>query len=64
MLVRSLGRAGILGLQRDRRRDYFWVVVIRDLQFDFSLYHALSLFLVETVPRLEPEHRDLRRRPA
>ena len=35
-------------------RDYLWVVVSRDLQFDFSLYHALSLFLVEMVPRLEP----------
>ncbi len=55
VLVRSLRRAGILTLKRDAVRDYLWVVVDPDLQFDFSLYHALSLFLVETVVDLEPE---------
>ena len=55
VLVRSLGRAGILELRRDTLRDYFWVVVSRDLQFDFSLHHALSLFLVEVVADLDPE---------
>jgi superfamily II RNA helicase len=54
VLVRSLHRAGILETRKDTVRDYLWVVVSRDLQFDFSLYHALSLFLVEMVPRLEP----------
>jgi len=54
VLVRSLGRAGILTLQQDRVRDYLWVVVDPDLQFDFSLYHALSLFLVDTVAELDP----------
>ncbi len=54
VLVRSLARAGILVLKKDTVRDYRWVVVSRDLQFDFSLHHALSLFLVEMVPRLEP----------
>src|SRR5690606_21527293 len=47
VLVRSLGRAGILEMRKDTVRDYRWVVVSRDLQFDFSLHHALSLFLVE-----------------
>jgi superfamily II DNA/RNA helicase len=55
VLVRSLARAGILELERDTARDYFWVVAARDLQFDFSLYHALSLFLVEMIPLLDPE---------
>ena len=55
VLVRSLGRAGILTLKRDSVRDYVWVVVDPDLQFDFSLYHALSLFLVQTVAELDPE---------
>ena len=56
VLVRSLVRAGILELRRDSRTPYWWVVVSPDLQFDFSLYHVLSLFLVEMVPLLEPEH--------
>jgi len=55
VLVRSLARAGILELKKDSVRDYRWVVAARDLQFDFSLHHVLSLFLVEMVPRLEPE---------
>jgi len=55
VLVRSLARAGILEMRKDTVRDYRWVVVSRDLQFDFSLHHALSLFLVEMIPRLEPE---------
>jgi superfamily II RNA helicase len=55
VLVRSLARAGILVTRRDSQRDYLWVVVSKDLQFDFSLHHALSLFLVEMVTRLEPE---------
>jgi hypothetical protein len=41
-------------MRRDTVRDYLWVVVARDLQFDFSLHHALSLFLVEMAARLEP----------
>jgi hypothetical protein len=53
-LVRSLARAGILELRRDALRDYRWVVVSESLQFDFSLYHALSLFLVEMVGELDP----------
>jgi len=55
ILVRSLWRAGILVMERDTRRDYLWVSVSEDLQFDFSLYHVLSLFLVEMIPLLDPE---------
>jgi len=55
VLVRSLGRAGILEMRKDTTTDYRWVVVAEDLQFDFSLYHALSLFLVEMVGELEPD---------
>ena len=55
VLVRSLARAGILEMRRDTERDYLWVVVAEGLQFDFSLYHALSLFLVEMVGELAPD---------
>ncbi|HLF57408.1 MAG TPA: DUF3516 domain-containing protein, partial [Thermoanaerobaculia bacterium] len=55
VLVRSLARAGILELERDTARDYYWVVAAGELQFDFSLYHVLSLFLVEMIPLLDPE---------
>jgi hypothetical protein len=58
VLVRSLARAGVLELRRDTARDYYWVVVAENLQFDFSLYHALSLFLVEMVGELEPASED------
>lgn len=54
-LVRSLARAGVLEMERDRTSPYYWVVVAADLQWDFSLFHALSLFLVETLTHLEPE---------
>ncbi|MCZ7651752.1 MAG: DUF3516 domain-containing protein [Thermoanaerobaculia bacterium] len=53
-LVRSLHRAGVLEVERDRTSPYYWVVVASDLQWDFSLFHALSLFLVETLEHLEP----------
>jgi hypothetical protein len=32
---------------------YLWVTVDPDLQFDFSLHHTLSLFLVEAMARLD-----------
>lgn len=34
------------------------VVLSSDLQSDFSIHHALSLFLVDVMARLEPEHPD------
>ncbi|MGE0640896.1 MAG: DEAD/DEAH box helicase [Thermoanaerobaculia bacterium] len=58
VLVRSLHRAGIVVMKRDSRTNYRWVIVSPDLQFDFSLYHALSLFLVEMVPLLDPGQPD------
>ena len=54
-LVRSLYRAGVLEVERDVQSGYCWVVVSRDLQWDFSLFHALSLFMVETLQYLEPQ---------
>ncbi len=42
-------------MERDTRRDYLWVSISQDLQFDFSLYHVLSLFLVEMIPLLDPD---------
>jgi hypothetical protein len=53
VLVRSLFRAGIIRMKRDARTDYLWAVVAEDLQWDFSLHQALSLYLVETIGLLE-----------
>src|SRR6202035_2331531 len=53
VLVRSLYRAGILRTVRDTVSDYFWVVIADDLQWDFSLHQALSLYLVETIELLD-----------
>ena len=40
------------------------VRVAPGLQRDFSLHHTLSLYLVETLPKLDPDRRDLRARRA
>jgi len=59
VLVRSLHRAGIVKMARDVASPYFWVTVASDLQLDFSLHQALSLFLVETLQLLDrsaPDH--------
>jgi superfamily II RNA helicase len=55
VLVRSLYRAGIIRMKRDTKSDYLWAVVAEDLQWDFSLHHALSLYLVETIGLVSPE---------
>ncbi len=55
LLARSLHRAGVLGLTRDARSSYRWVVVNEDLQFNFSLHQTLALFLVETIEQLARE---------
>jgi len=57
-IVRSLHRAGIVRMTRDLASRYLWVVVNDELQFDFSLYHNLSLFLVDAIGRLDPESPD------
>ncbi|HUP22176.1 MAG TPA: DUF3516 domain-containing protein [Thermoanaerobaculia bacterium] len=52
--VRSLYHTGVLGISKDAKTNYRWVVVNEDLQFNFSLHQQLSLFLVETIERLDP----------
>lgn len=54
LLVRSLHRAGIVRMKRDTKTRYLWAVVNPDLQIEFSLHQALSLYLVETITRLDP----------
>ncbi|MBW2715997.1 MAG: DUF3516 domain-containing protein [Deltaproteobacteria bacterium] len=53
-LFRSLRRAGIVEIVagRDGHRE---ARVAEDLQFDFSLHHTLSPFLIEAVSVLDPE---------
>jgi superfamily II RNA helicase len=50
-MFESLREAGIIEVDDATRR----VSVHVDLQEDFSLHHALSLWLIDTVPRLERE---------
>jgi superfamily II RNA helicase len=57
-LVRSLHREGIVRMVRDAATGYYWVVVDEDLQVDFSLFHNLSLFLVDAIARLDTEADD------
>ena len=55
MLVRSMKRSGILKMERDSESDYMWVVVNEDLQWDFNLFQALALYMVEAIEVLDPE---------
>jgi hypothetical protein len=55
-LARSLYRAGIIRMERDTASSYLWVTVDEDLQVDFSLFHNLSLFLVEAIEGLDPDN--------
>ncbi len=57
-LARSLHRAGIIRVERDLGGGYLWVVVDQDLQVDFSLFHNLSLFLIEAVSALDQEQQE------
>ncbi len=57
-LVRSLYRLGIIRMVRDTAGSYLWVIPDEDLQVDFSLFHNLSLFLVEAIGGLDPEGED------
>jgi hypothetical protein len=54
LLVRSLHRTGVLKMRRDAKGPYLWVVVDEELQREFSLHQALSLYLVEAIERLDP----------
>ena len=55
VLVRSLYRAGIIKMERDTQTGYHWAVVDEGLQWDFSLFQALALYLVEAIESLDPE---------
>ncbi len=57
-MLRSLHRAGIVEMSRDTRSDYLWMVVNERLQYDFSLFHALSLYLVESLALLDTSDPD------
>jgi len=52
-LVRSLHRESIVRMVRDSASAYYWAIVDADLQVDFSLFHNLSLFLVDAIGRLD-----------
>jgi superfamily II RNA helicase len=58
ILVRSLYRANIIQMRCDTTSSYQWVVVNEDLQWDFSLFQALALYLVEAIEVLDPEDRE------
>jgi superfamily II RNA helicase len=50
-MFQALSEAGLVGVDPETRR----VRVHVDLQEDFSLHHALALWLIDTLPRLDPE---------
>ena len=50
-MFQALSEAGIVGVQPETGR----VRVHVDLQDDFSLHHALALWLIDTLPRLDPD---------
>jgi hypothetical protein len=54
-VFRSLRAAGIVELRRGLRAGRFEVGVSDELQEQFSLHHALSLYLVETIEVLDDE---------
>jgi hypothetical protein len=58
VLVRSLYRAGVIHMVRDTVGRYLWAVVDAELQWDFSLHQALSLFLVEALVQLDAQGDD------
>ncbi|HEY0708788.1 MAG TPA: DUF3516 domain-containing protein, partial [Polyangia bacterium] len=51
---RTLRRAGLIELRRDESARNPYPVPHSDLQDDFSLHQTLSLYLVETLGKLEP----------
>ena len=55
VLFRSLRRAGILEVVADPESGRRRVRVNADLQEDFSLHHALSLYLIDAVSALDPD---------
>jgi len=57
-LLRALRGAGIVDLRRNEGGVGARFVVSEDLQEDFSLNHALSLYLVEAIGARDPEAED------
>ncbi len=55
LLVRSLYRSGVIKLVKDTVTNYQWVVLNEDLQWDFSLFQALALYLIDVIEHLETE---------
>lgn len=53
VVFRSLRRAGIAELVRDGESGPFTVRISGELQFDFSLYRTLSLYLVDAISALD-----------
>jgi superfamily II RNA helicase len=51
---RTLRRAGLIELRLDDKARNPYPVPSPDLQRDFSLHHTLSLYLVETLEKLDP----------
>jgi len=57
-LARSLYRLGIIRMVRDTATSYLWVVTDDELQVDFSLFHNLSLYLVQAIDSLDPTNEE------
>jgi superfamily II RNA helicase len=55
VLFRSLVRSGVVRVERRGAHDSARILVSEELQRDFSLYQALSLYLVEALAVLDPE---------
>jgi superfamily II RNA helicase len=60
VLIRSLYRAGIIGIVRDEHESgestaFRRVVVAQDLQWDFSLHQTLSLYALTAIQALDPQ---------
>jgi hypothetical protein len=58
VLFRSLRRSGVVSLEHEPGRAGARVLVSEELQRDFSLYQALSLYLVEALAVLDAEATD------
>jgi superfamily II RNA helicase len=51
---RTLRRAGLVEVRRDERARNPYPMPHESLQHDFSLHHTLSLYLIETLGKLDP----------
>lgn len=58
VLFRSLRAAGVVQVERGITNEPALARVDEDLQKDFGLHHTLSLYLVDAVAALDPNHPD------